>query len=54
VNLTINCLSAFFSAEIQDNLSLLGQPYSPFHAEFGISSEFDFGDFVPRNDMSLC
>jgi hypothetical protein len=30
------------------------KPYPPFHAEFGIRSEFDFGDFVPRDDLPLC
>jgi hypothetical protein len=37
--------------EIQDNLSLLDEPYSPFHVEFGMSSEFDFG---PRDERPLC
>jgi hypothetical protein len=32
----------------------LDEPYSRFHAEFGLSSEFDFGDFIPCDDMSLC
>jgi hypothetical protein len=45
VNLAINYLSAFFSAEIE--------PDSPFHVEFGLSPEFDFGDFIPRDNMSL-
>jgi hypothetical protein len=26
----------------------------PFHAEFGMSSEFDSGDFIPRDDMPWC
>jgi hypothetical protein len=43
-----------FSAEIQDNPGLLDEPYSPFHAEFGMSAESDFGDFISRDDMSLC
>jgi hypothetical protein len=36
------------------NLSLLDEPYSPFHVEFWMTSEFDFGYFIPRDDMSLC
>jgi hypothetical protein len=43
-----------FPAEIQYNLSLLGKPYSPFQVEFGMSSEFDFADFIPPDDMPLC
>jgi hypothetical protein len=44
-NLTINCLEAVFSAESQRNLSRVDELYSAFHVEFGMSSEFDFGDF---------
>jgi hypothetical protein len=44
----------FFWAEIEDNPSLLDKPYSPFHVEYGTSSKFGFGDFIPRDDMLLC
>jgi hypothetical protein len=53
VNLIIKLFISVFSAEIQDNLSLLDGPYSLFHVEFGMNSEFDFADFIPRNDMPL-
>jgi hypothetical protein len=49
----IKLFISVFSAEIQDNLSLLDGPYSVFYVEFGMSSEFDFADFIPRDDMSL-
>jgi hypothetical protein len=39
--------------EIQDRTSLLDESYSPFHVEFEMSSEFDFGDFIPHNDRCL-
>jgi hypothetical protein len=53
-NLTVNCLLPFCSVEIQDDLSLLDESYSSFHVEFGISSEFDFCDFIHRDDLPLC
>jgi hypothetical protein len=28
--------------------------YSSFHVEFGVSSEFDFGAVIPRDDIQLC
>jgi hypothetical protein len=39
---------------MQDNLSLLDESYSPFHVELEMNSEFDFGDFIPRDDRGLC
>jgi hypothetical protein len=41
----------FLSAEIQDHPNLLDEQYSPFHAEFGMRPQFDFGDFMSRDDM---
>jgi hypothetical protein len=54
MNLTVNCLDTFCWAEIQDDLSLLAERYSPFHVEFGMGSECDFGDCIPHDDMPLC
>jgi hypothetical protein len=52
-NLILNCWEALFSAEIQDKRSRSDNRYSPLHVEFGMNSEFNFGDFSPRNDMPL-
>jgi hypothetical protein len=43
----VNCLYAFFPAEIRDSLSLLDGSQSSFHLEF------DLGDFIPHDDLSL-
>jgi hypothetical protein len=32
----------------------LAEPYSSSHVEFAMGSGFDFGDFIPGDDMPLC